>query len=414
MRATVTIPGSKSATNRALVLAALAEGPGSIRGGLQARDSDLMIAALRDLGVSVDVQGEVWLVSPAPLRGPAAVDCGLAGTVMRFLPPAAALASGAVAFDGDPRARQRPMAPLISALRELGAQIDGGSASLPFTIRGSGRLRGGAVSLDASSSSQFISGLLLSGARYDEGLAITHRGPAVPSLPHITMTEQMLGDVGVRVISDTADPTLARWQVEPGPVAARDHHIEPDLSNALPFLAAALVTGGEVTVRGWPTRSSQPGAVLPELLRSLGGTCTLGAAGLTVRGNGTVRPVAADLGDVGELTPVIAALCAVADGPSALTGIAHLRGHETDRLAALHAELSAMGTGVEILEDGLRITPAPLRPVVFHTYDDHRLATAAAVLGLVVPGVLVENVATTAKTLPGFAELWSRFVVGQG
>ena len=410
----VDVPGSKSATNRALVLAALASGPSTIRGGLRARDSDLMLAGLQALGVAVDDGDGHWRITPGHLRGPAAINCGLAGTVMRFLPPVAALADGPVTFDGDVRARQRPMAAMLAALRALGARIDPADA-LPFTVHGEGRLRGGPVTLDASGSSQFVSGLLLAAARFDEGLTLRHSGPPVPSLPHIAMTAAMLAEHGVVVTADTGDPTSARWHVPPSPLLPRDRTVEPDLSNALPFLAAALATSGRVRIPRWPTASSQPGAVIPDLLTRMGATCTLDGEGLTVAGGGRIRPLTADLGPVGELTPVLAALCVLADGSSHLSGIAHLRGHETDRLAALRHELGALGADVTETADGLDIAPRPLHGAIFHTYEDHRLATAAAVLGLVVPGVAVEDVGTTAKTLPGFAAMWQSLVApGQG
>jgi 3-phosphoshikimate 1-carboxyvinyltransferase len=251
VEATIRLPGSKSMTNRALLLAALADGESALHRPLIARDTMLMAQALRSLGVAVERSGDAVTVRPAPLRGPATVDCGLAGTVMRFVPPVAALATGVVDFDGDPRARVRPMGEVLTALRALGADVDGGAASLPFSIRGTGRVRGGSVDIDASSSSQFVSALLLAGARYDEGVDVRHSGKPIPSLPHIEMTVAMLRERGVAV--DGSEPT--RWAVEPGPIAAHDTEIEPDLSNAAPFLAAAVATAGTVTVPGWPLAS---------------------------------------------------------------------------------------------------------------------------------------------------------------
>ncbi len=409
MRAVVAVPGSKSVTNRALLLAALADGPSHIRGALRARDTRLMAGALASLGPAVegfDGDGDL-LVVPAPITGAAHVDCGLAGTVMRFVPPVAALADGDVRFDGDPRARVRPMAAVIDALEQLGVRIDDdGRGTLPFTVHGIGRVPGGEVELDASASSQFVSALLLSAARFDSGVVVRHRGAAVPSLPHIDMTVAMLREHGVEVTVDAADPTSASWSVRPGPVSAVDRVVEPDLSNAAPFLAAAVVTGGTVRVPGWPARTTQAGDALRALLVEAGAQVSLGPDGLTVTGGGSVHGLDADLRDVGELTPVLTAVCAVAGSPSRLRGIGHLRGHETDRLAALAREINGLGGSVRETDDGLEITPRPLHAGVFETYDDHRMATAAAVLGLVVPGVEVVDVATTAKTLPGFVELW--------
>jgi 3-phosphoshikimate 1-carboxyvinyltransferase len=404
VHATVSLPGSKSITNRALVLAALSDGPSTVRRPLRARDTDLMAHALRALGTAVDEVDDGWRVRPAPLRGPAEVDCGLAGTVMRFVPPVAALASGAVAFDGDPRARERPMRQIIDALRHLGAQVhDEGRGTLPFTLVGRGRMPGGRVTIDASASSQFVSALLLAGARFDRGVDVRHAGPVVPSQPHIGLTVSMLRDRGVCV--DVGAGT-DRWLVEPGAVKALDVEVEPDLSNAAPFLAAALATGGEVAVRHWPESTEQAGDRLRTLLAQMGARVERRPDALVVQGPDRLDGLDVDLHDVGELTPVIAALCALAHTPSRLRGIGHLRGHETDRLAAIAAEINGLGGDVEETEDGLRIGPRPLRAGRFRTYADHRMAHAAAVLGLAVEGVQVDDVATTAKTYPGFPADW--------
>ncbi|RSM95559.1 3-phosphoshikimate 1-carboxyvinyltransferase [Nonomuraea sp. WAC 01424] len=402
--ASVRLPGSKSVTNRALLLAALADGPGVVRQALRSRDADLMVSALRALGATLTAVRETtdsvdWEVTPGPVRGGARVDAGLAGTVMRFVPPMAALADGPVFFDGDPYARKRPMGPILDALRALGARID--NDALPFTI--SGPLTGGEVTIDASGSSQFVSGLMLTAARFEKGVTIRHVGPPVPSQPHIEMTVHMLREAGVRV--DDAERDV--WRVEPGPIAARDMTVEPDLSNAAPFLAAALVTGGTVTVPGWPEETTQPGDALRGLLTAMGATVTRDGDDLVVTGTGEVKGLDADLHEVGELTPTIAALAALATTPSRLRGIGHLRGHETDRLAALATEINSLGGDVEETADGLIIRPRPLRGGVFHSYDDHRMATAGAVIGLAVLGMEVENIATTAKTLPEFVQMWA-------
>ncbi|MEV4361443.1 3-phosphoshikimate 1-carboxyvinyltransferase [Nonomuraea sp. NPDC049625] len=405
--ATVPLPGSKSVTNRALVLAALADGPGVVRRALRSRDADLMASALRALGATLEpadesAAGVDWHVTPGPIRGGASIDAGLAGTVMRFVPPVAALADGPVAFDGDPHARKRPMGPILDALRSLGARID--NDALPFTI--SGPLAGGEVTLDASGSSQFVSGLLLTAARFEKGITIRHVGPPVPSQPHIEMTVEMLRAAGVTVDDSESDV----WRVEPGPIAARDMTVEPDLSNAAPFLAAALVTGGTVTIPTWPERTTQPGDALRGLLTAMGATVTRSPDGadlvVTGRPTGEITGIDADLHEVGELTPTIAALAALATTPSRIRGIAHLRGHETDRLAALATEINRLGGDAEETADGLIIRPRPLHGGTFHSYDDHRMATAGAVIGLRVPGVEVENIATTAKTLPEFVRMW--------
>jgi 3-phosphoshikimate 1-carboxyvinyltransferase len=411
VHATVTIPGSKSLTNRALVLAAMAtpNGTSTVSGALRSRDTDLMIGALQTLGVDIDGTGSDLTISGAISPQPdARVDCGLAGTVLRFLPPIAALSTQTVLFDGDEQARARPIAPLLDALRVLGVDIDGDG--LPFSVRGAGSVAGGTVDIDASASSQFVSGLLLSGAAFADGLTVVHTGESVPSAPHIAMTVSMLRDAGV----DVDDSAANRWRVAPGPIAARDWIIEPDLSNAVPFLAAAVVSGGYVRVSGWPETSIQPVADIFAILEKLGAVVRQGNSYLEVQGAQNYSGFDVDLHDVGELTPAIAALAALAsDGSvSQLSGITHLRGHETDRLAALSAEINRLGGRCEEMPDGLRITAQPLHGGVWRSYADHRMATAGAIVGLRVPGVEVEDIGTTAKTLPNFPQLWADLLAG--
>ncbi|GAB7004085.1 3-phosphoshikimate 1-carboxyvinyltransferase [Nocardioides sp. AN3] len=406
INAVVALPGSKSLTNRALVLAALADGPSVVRRALRSRDSLLMAGALSALGAEIDATGEHWRVTPATFDREATIDVGLAGTVMRFVPPVAALGTGSVSFDGDPHMRKRPIGEILDALRVLGVSVRGNA--LPFSLHGTGSVPGGIVTLDASSSSQFVSALLLAGARYDAGIDLRHDGGPVPSLPHIEMTVQVLGEHGVQVETardDRGEPY--RWVVAPGPVKAVDHVIEPDLSNAAPFLALAAVSGGAVTVRDWPRRTTQAGDALRGLLEEMGCTVDFTDTGLRVSGDGELRGIDADLHDVGELTPVIAALCALARTPSHLRGIGHIRGHETDRLAALATELGALGADVTEHADGLSLRPAALHGGVFHTYADHRMAHAGVVIGAAVDGVRVENVATTSKTFTDFAPFWA-------
>ena len=450
--ATVTIPGSKSMTNRALILAALASCPSTITGALRSRDTDLMIAALRAMGVSIEESDSSsgpssglpsdnnclrtppaslsLSVTPVPQLHGATVDCGLAGTVMRFLPPVAALADGPVLIDGDPHARKRPLKTMADALRQLGVSVEGDS--LPLRIEGKASSdahsttgdphashvgttegpRGGAIRIDASSSSQFISGLLLSAARFTHGITVTHTGATLPSQPHIEMTIDMLRDAGIEVTM----PEAHTWQVAPGEIQPNRWVIEPDLSNATPFMAAAAVTGGRVVIPNWPTKTTQPGDQFRTILEEMGAHCDLVDHDLVVTGpdaptdhrsSGTgLTGITMDLHDIGELTPTIAALAALADTPSQLYGIAHLRGHETDRLHALATNINALGGQVEETDDGLIITPAPLHGNTWPTYDDHRMATAGAVIGLAVAGVRVENIGTTSKTFPDFARTW--------
>ena len=406
--ATVALPGSKSQTNRALPLAAIAESPLVVRRALRSRDTNLMAAALRALGVAVDDSGEDWTVTPAALRGPADIDCGLAGTVARFAVALASLATGPVRFDGDPRARQRPLRPLIEGLRQLGVSVDDdGRGTLPLSITGTGSVRGGDVVIDSSESSQFISALLLIASKAGNDTVLRHRGAALPSEPHIAMTVSMLRDRGIAI--DTTEH--GTWRVTPGTIAGGVVDIEPDLSNAGPFLAAAMVTGGSIHIAGWPQHTAQPGDALRGLLTDMGANVSVDETGLTLRGSPAIHGLDVDLRENSELSPTIAALACLADGPSTLRGIGHIRGHETDRLAALAKEINGLGGDVTETDDGLVIKPKPLRGGVFGTYDDHRLATSAAVLGLVVPGVLVENIATTAKTMPTFVDLWESLLV---
>ncbi|HEX5569157.1 MAG TPA: 3-phosphoshikimate 1-carboxyvinyltransferase [Streptomyces sp.] len=426
IEATVTVPGSKSVTNRALVLAALAAEPGWLRRPLRSRDTLLMAEGLRAMGVGIEetvsssstgpgATGEAWRVIPSGLHGPATVDVGNAGTVMRFLPPVAALADGPVHFDGDRRSHERPLHGVIDALRALGARIDDGQrGSLPMTVYGGGSLAGGAVEIDASSSSQFVSALLLSGARFNQGVEVRHVGGPLPSMPHIRMTVDMLRAAGAQVDTPESGGEANVWRVTAGALRGRDLVIEPDLSNAQPFLAAALITGGQVTIPDWPEHTTQPGDALREIFTEMGGRCELDERGLTLTGSGRIHGIDVDLSDVGELTPGIAAVAALADSESRLRGVGHLRLHETDRLAALTKEINGLGGDVTETEDGLLIRPRPLRGGVFHTYEDHRLATAGTVLGLVVEGVEVENVATTAKTMPEFPDLWTAMLEGAG
>ena len=409
VHASVRLPGSKSLTNRELVLAALADGPSVIGRALRSRDTELMAAALTALGSHVDTTGPDWTVTPGALTGDTDVDCGLAGTVMRFVPPVAALADGVVRFDGDPHARTRPMAEVLGALRSLGVLVDDeGRGTLPFAIAGAGSVPGGVVEIDASASSQFISALLLAGPAYDDGVDVRHVGKPVPSLPHIEMTVDCLRRRGVEV--DDAEP--ARWRVSPGPIAAADVVIEPDLSNAAPFLMLAMTSGGSVTVPDWPTRTTQAGDALRDLLTRMGARASLGDDGLTLSAGDGIHGIDVDLHDLGELTPALAALCALADSPSHLRGIGHIRGHETDRLAALATELTALGADVTEHADGLEIRPATLHGGVFHTYADHRMAHAAVILGSAIDDVEVEDIATTSKTFPGFADVWADVVSG--
>ena len=414
LHAVVPIPGSKSLTNRELVLAALSDRPSVIHRPLRSRDSALMMDALGQLGVecrdSLGGGSDTLLVTPAGLTGGVTIDCGLAGTVMRFVPPLAALADGSVTFDGDDGARLRPMATTIDSLRKLGVEVDDdGRGTLPFTVHGTGRVEGGDISIDASQSSQFVSGLLLAGARFTKGLTLRHTGEHLPSMPHIEMTVACLRARGVTV----TEPEQGVWRVEPGPISGIDIDMEPDLSNAAPFLAAALIAGGTVTIPHWPITTTQVGDDLGGYFEEFGAVVARDERGLTVDGGPgvlggrSIRGVTLDLSTGGELAPSLIALAALATAPSTFTGIAHLRGHETDRLRALVTEINRLGGNATELPDGVHIEPATLHDGAWQSYHDHRMATAGAIIGLAVEGVEVDNIGTTAKTLPEFPAMWT-------
>ena len=403
VEATVRPPSSKSLMARALVIAALSDGPSTVHRPLVARDSLLMAGALHALGVRVDTPEDgPWHVVPAWSDAPATIDCGLSGTVMRFVPPLAALTSASVRLDGDPAARRRPMRPLLDALTALKIDLDPHDATgLPFTIHGTGSVSGGRVTVDARASSQVVSGLLLAACRFDQGLSLrTSSSP--PSAPHIEMTVGMLRQVGIDVTTRPGE-----WTVEPGVPTGREHVIEPDLSNAAPFLAAAVVTGGRVHVPGWPTRSLQPGRELLDVLGTFGAQAVQAEDGLVVTGPSRAHGAGRlDMSSISEIVPTVAAIAALADSPTEIVGVGHIRGHETDRLAALARSLRALGGDATETPDGLRITPGPLHGGVVASEGDHRMATFGAILGLRVPGVVVDDVSVTAKTMPEFPRLW--------
>ncbi len=410
--AQVTLPGSKSLTNRELVLSALASSPTHLKKPLESRDSQLMIEALRKLGTTInrDEYGDLVIIPPTTdiSLSEVSIDCGLAGTVMRFVPPMAALSNTSVTFDGDEAARRRPMKTTIDSLRELGVEVeDQGTGSLPFTLLGTGSIEGGEITIDASSSSQFVSGLLLAAPRYTNGLTLHHAGEHLPSLPHIEMTIDCLRARGVKA----TQPDALTWVVEPGAISGGEVSIEPDLSNAGPFIAAALVLGGSVTIKGWPEETTQVGKHFVELLTQMGATVSRNGLDLTFTGTGSITGIDVDLGIGGELAPVIIALAVLADGPSTITGIAHLRGHETDRLAALTAEINAIGGNATELPDGIQINPvANLHGTTWHTYEDHRMATAGAIIGLRVPGIVIEDILVVSKTMTEFVSLWNNML----
>jgi 3-phosphoshikimate 1-carboxyvinyltransferase len=414
VNAKITIPGSKSATNRALILAAIAKTPSRLRKPLSSRDADLMVKGLQSLGCKIDEikteQGFDYQITPHKLSGPTQIDVGNAGTVMRFLPPIASLATGLVHFDGDARSHERPLEPVIKALEQLGASIEHGNKyRLPLTINGSGEIKGGEVEVDASASSQFISALMLLGPATKNGLTIKNIGKTLPSMPHIEMTIQMLRQFGA-----TVEVNENSWKVISGDLLGQDLTIEPDLSNAAPFMAAAMICGGRVEILDWPKSTSQPGDQLREIKAKMGAKIERSNDGLKISGSGTISGIDIDLHDVGELTPSIAAVAALASSPSTLRGIAHLRLHETDRLAALASEINNLGGDVTEGPGELLIKPSKLvASQIFKSYEDHRMATAGAIMGLAVKDLIVENIETTKKTLPDFPGMWQEMLNGK-
>jgi 3-phosphoshikimate 1-carboxyvinyltransferase len=414
INAKISIPGSKSATNRALILAAIAKTPSRLRKPLSSRDADLMVKGLQSLGCKIDEikteQGFDYQITPQKLSGPTQIDVGNAGTVMRFLPPIASLATGLIHFDGDARSHERPIEPVIKALEQLGASIEHGNKyRLPLTINGSGQIKGGEVEVDASASSQFISALMLLGPATMNGLTIKNTGKTLPSMPHIEMTIQMLRQFGA-----TVEVGQNSWTVKAGDLLGQDLTIEPDLSNAAPFMAAAMICGGSVEILDWPKSTSQPGDQLRDIFTKMGAKIEQNSEGLKISGSGKINGIDIDLHDVGELTPSIAAIAALASSPSTLRGIAHLRLHETDRLAALANEINNLGGDVTEGPGELLIKPAKLvASQIFKSYEDHRMATAGAIIGLVVKDLNVENIETTKKTLPDFPGMWQEMLDGK-
>ena len=422
--ATITIPGSKSVTNRALILAAISQTPSRLRRPLSSRDTDLMVKGLQSLGCKIEEvktpEGFDYVITPAKLLGPTQIDVGNAGTVMRFLPPIAALANGLIHFDGDARSHERPLAPVINALEQLGISIEHGNKyRLPLTINGSGKIAGGVIEIDASASSQFVSALLLLGPATENGITVKHIGASLPSQPHIDMTIQMLRQFGgdVEVIGNST------WIVKPAKLTGQDLVIEPDLSNAAPFMAAAMICGGAVTIKDWPKQTTQPGDQLRDIFSKMGAQIAFTDQGLTVKEGSVITGIDIDLHDVGELTPSIAAVAALASSSSTLRNIGHLRLHETDRLTALATEINKLGGDVTETPTDLVIKPKPLSTgnlklnnsdekasYLFNSYEDHRMATAGAIIGLAVDGVVVENIETTKKTLPDFPGLWQQML----
>lgn len=431
LAAEVNLPGSKSLTARALILALLSDHPSSLQGVLNCRDSRLMIDGIVAVGAEVSQRNGITTIVP-PLktgfvdmlekeREPITIYCGLSGTVMRFLPPAIfALGLGPVIFDGDPAARKRPMKPLLDALVQLGAEVTylREEGFLPFRI--DGNWQGGTVVVDCERSSQFLSALLLAAPAAPKETEIVVKGH-IPSAPHVAMTLGVIERAGIKYAGPSRNKVLAgkcsvdpSWKISPQSFDADSIVIEPDLTNAGPFLAAALICGGEVRVNNWPLESEQAGDYWRQLLPRMGAQAikrvALGDTGysqLVVNGTGTVQGIEVDMSNYGELVPTVAALATLADSPTRITGIGHLRGHETDRLMALAKEIKRLGGDAKGGQDYLEITPSKqMQPATLESYNDHRLAMFGAIVGLAVPGTGVHDMSTVDKTFPAFPQVW--------
>jgi 3-phosphoshikimate 1-carboxyvinyltransferase len=409
--ADVPVPGSKSMTNRALVMAALAEGESSIENALTSDDTDRMTAALARLGF------EVWSDQPSATMGVvgrgglipadrAELNVGASGTCARFLAALAALGGGEYALDGVPRMRERPIEPLLRALRELGADAVAtlGTGCLPARLRGAaGRPAGGAASIDASISSQFVSALLMVGSYFRQGLTLRLDG-AIISRPYIEMTRQQMRRTGVA--ADWLDDRTLR--VAPDQRYRGGAQVmESDASNASYFFAAAAVTGGRVRVARLPADSIQGDLALLEVLERMGCRVERGTDAVEVRGpaNGRLRGLSVDANAIPDMAQTIAALAPFADGPVEVRDVASMRVKETDRIAAVVAELRRLGQEVDEGPDWFRITPRAVRPTTVRTYDDHRMAMAFAIVGLRAPGLRIADPGCTAKTFPGYWEV---------
>lgn len=453
------LPGSKSITNRELVLAALAQGESRLYGVLRARDTDLMISGLRALGADLEVDGTTVSVrSPLPLSAcfsppelvedavPATtsparaatdttIECGLAGTVMRFLPPLAALTNAPVTFTADPQALARPLTEIFDFLTGVGATVKRGEGTFPFTVTGPLSLTSlpSQLRVDARASSQFLSSAALFAAALTatgRQLSIQACGP-IPSAPHLEMTWQCLRRHGLQVQLTAHTGGDMEVRIDGEGVRPVTVQIEPDLSNAGPFLAAVAICGGKIAIPHWPVGTTQPGDAWRELLTAYGARVRLLAetdhcGTLWLESTGAPGPgFTRDMSQEGELVPTMAALAAHCSGPSELRGIGHLRGHETDRLVALETELRRCGVWASASADSIRIDPTVKLPgfpadaavagadIRMETYHDHRMATFAALMGLRRPGLRVTNIATTAKTLPDFTRLWEEMLTGK-
>ncbi len=398
-------PGSKSITNRALVCAALAKGRSALAGALDSDDTRVMVDSLRRLGIEVDHERQAATVRVEgcagrwPSRG-ADLYVGNSGTTIRFLTAAAALGRGTYRLDGTPRMRERPIGDLLDALNQLGADArsEAGNGCPPVVVRASG-LRGGRATVAGDISSQFLSGLLMAAPCAEQDTELRVRGKLV-SRPYIDMTLAVMRAFGAAV----DEPEPGRLVVRGGRAyVGCDYTIEPDASAASYFFAAAAITGGRVTVEGLTRDSLQGDVAFCECLERMGCRVEYGPGSITVAG-GPLRGIEADMNPISDTVQTLAAVALAAEGPTSVTGVAHMRHKETDRIAALASELRKLGATVEERPDGLTIIPGPLRPAAIETYDDHRMAMSMALVGLIAPGVVILDPGCTAKTYPGFFE----------
>lgn len=412
-------PASKSITNRALVCAALAEGTSRLHDAQPSDDAEAMGAALADLGAAIDTAPDQAGTASHPAPGPAGfhgwtvqgsggrltspdrpLDARLSGTTMRFLAAVATLTPAGATVTGQPPLLRRPVGPLVDALRALGADVTDAGDGLPPVTAAGGGLAGGQATVDAEASSQFASAVLLV-APYARG-SVLLRAERLGAGSYVELTAALMRDFGAAV--EPVGP--AAWRVEAGrPYRAADLRVEYDASAAAHLFALAAATGGSVTVTNTTPGTLQPDAALPALLEAMGATVTRDGPAVTVRGPEALDPVDADLAAMPDQVTTVAALAALARGTSRIRGAAVTRGHETDRLAALAAELAKLGVAVQELAGGLVVRgagPEGLRPARLATHGDHRMAMALAAVAARVPGVVLEDPGCVAKTYPGF------------
>jgi 3-phosphoshikimate 1-carboxyvinyltransferase len=391
--ATVVLHGSKSLTNRALVAASLADGTSRLEGALVADDTEAMVEGVRALGADVAVDAEALVVTGgARPDGPVAMDARLSGTTARFLLPVLALGRGPASLDGGPPLRSRPMGPLLDALRSRGASVEGDA--LPVTVRGP--LQGGTVRLAGDVSSQFLSGLLLAAPRVDGGLRVELTTPLV-SAPYVTMTAAVMRAFGVEVEEDDDAWVVAEQRYRP-----TTYEVEPDASAASYFFAAAVLTGGRVTVPGLGPASVQGDLAFVDVLERMGAVVERRTDRTTVAAAERLTGVDVDLSALSDMAQTLAAVAVFADSPTRVRGIGFVRGKETDRLAAVVRELRRVGVRAEETDDGFVVHPGSPQPAVISTYDDHRMAMSFALLGLRVPGIAIADPGCVAKTFPGY------------